>query len=71
MIDGVGNEIAHDLPYEHYFDSANAAYIVHACNNFPQLVAALRSVTQSQNGTAHAADVLRAAALLRSLGEES
>lgn len=34
-----GNEIAHDLPYENFFDSRNAAYIAHAANAYPRLVA--------------------------------
>ena len=59
----------------------NAAYIVHACNAYPELVAALRASLDmyapfqeqddAEQGANHGADVLRTArALLARLGED-
>lgn len=61
-------------------NEANAAYIAHAANAYPQLVAALRAALQmyapfqeqddSEQGNDHGANFLNASnALLRSLGE--
>ena len=75
IVDALGNEIAHDLPYEHYFDSQYAAYIVHACNAYPKLVEALRAYVDRINDNHFAKpyvpedDRRKARALLRELGE--
>ena len=51
----------------------HAAYIVHACNAYPQLVEAMRSIVDNDptlQRQARQDSIDRASALLRSLGED-
>ena len=58
-----------DQDMTHALRQQNAAYIVTACNAFPQLVAALRLTAALCDENGHAGK--KARALLRSLGEEA
>ena len=79
ILDAYRNEIAHDLPYEHFFNSDNADYIVHAANNYPRLVQALKDLEKFCHpvNTVYSWDenqrraIGTARAILRELGETS
>lgn len=52
-------------------EDRDAAYIVHACNHFPELVAALRDLLKAQDDEAGSLfESARARALLAKLGEQ-
>ena len=75
ILDAYRNEIAHDLPYEHFFNSDNAAYIVHCANNYPRLVQALKDLRRDEalddDDRKLVATRATVDALLRSLGGPS
>lgn len=65
----------YDGRIQHDAQRANAEYLVHAANAYPQLVAqlkhAIRVIEDLTEGTAHEEESLSSRQLLHSLGEDS